>query len=829
VIGGRYGLASKEFTPAMAKAVFDELGRESPKPHFTIGITDDVTGSHLEFDPASVPEPAGTVQAVFFGLGSDGTVSANQNSIKIIGEATEQFVQGYFVHDSKKSGTLTISHLRFGPRPIRSTYLIQSAGFVACHQFNFLEKYDVLRVAAPGATFLLNCPWRPDEVWAHLPPFVQADLRAKGLRLFVLDADAVARRTGMGNRINTIMQTAFFALSGVLPRDEAMLAIKTAIAKSYGHRGHAVVEQNYAAVDAALEGLKEVPVPPGDPGRVTRPVTVPENAPEFVRRVTARLLEGRGDELPVSAVPVDGTYPLGTTRWEKRNLAEEIPVWEPDLCIQCGKCTLVCPHAALRMTVFDPARLEGAPSGFASMPARFFREFREQTYTLQVAPEDCTGCGLCVEVCPGHDKGGSGRTALHLEAQPPRRDAARRSWEFFLTLPEPGRSGLPLQQVKYSQLLTPLFEFSGACAGCGETPYLKLVSQLFGDRAVIANATGCSSIYGGNLPTTPWTTNALGRGPAWSNSLFEDNAEFGYGMRVALDHRTQEARHLLRTLAPTVGGALVEAILDSPQDSEADIQSQRQRVAQALDLLAGMPGSEAQRLRESADVLVKKSVWIVGGDGWAYDIGYGGLDHVLASGADVNILVLDTEVYSNTGGQRSKATPRGAVAKFAAAGKDLPKKDLGMLAMTYGQVYVARIAFGADDGQAVRAIVEAEKFPGPSLLLAYSPCIAHGYDLRRGLDQQKAAVASGSWPLYRFHPGRVAQGLPALKLDSKAPTLPLEEYWYPETRYRMLRDQDPEAAHRLLEMAKEDIERSWQSLVRLAEGGGVDQLATPSA
>ncbi len=820
VIGGRYGLSSKEFTPAMVRAVFDELDASAPRRHFTVGVRDDVTATSLEVDPDFHLERDDTVRAMFFGLGSDGTVSANKNSIKIIGESTEQHVQGYFVYDSKKSGQVTISHLRFGPSPIRSTYQIQSAGFVAVHQFEFLEKVDVLRFAAAGATFLLNSPYGPDEVWDHLPRSVQQTILEKGLRLYVIDADQVARQTGMGGRINTIMQTAFFALSGVLPRDEAIAAIKSAIERTYGRRGREAIEQNFAAVDAALAHLERARIGAEVSSAFERRPAVPPEAPEFVRRVTAAMLEGRGDELPVSALPDDGTYPPGTTRWEKRNLAAEIPVWEPDLCIQCGKCTVVCPHSALRMTVFEPALLEDAPDGFRSMPARFFREFRSKTFSLQVAPEDCTGCGLCVEACPVHDKNGGGRKALNLEPQAPRREEGRRHWEFFLTLPEPERAGLPVQQVKYSQLLTPLFEFPGACAGCGETPYLKLVSQLFGDRAVIANATGCSSIYGANLPTTPWTTNAAGRGPAWSNSLFEDNAEFGFGIRVALDQRVQEARRLLQALAGKVGEALAQAILDSKQESEAEIRAQRERVAELGERLREVGGPEAERMRQRAEDLVKKSVWIVGGDGWAYDIGYGGLDHVLASGRDVNILVLDTEVYSNTGGQRSKATPRGAVAKFAAGGKDRPKKDLGLLAMTYGDVYVARIALGADDAQAVRSIVEAERHSGPSLILAYSPCIAHGYDLVRSLDQQKAAVASAYWPLYRYQPDRRAQNLPALVLDSKPPSLPLEEYLYREGRYQELRDKDPEAAERLLTLARADVMRGWETLARMADGAG---------
>ncbi len=809
VIGGRYGLSSKEFTPAMVKGIFDEMCKAAPKNHFTIGIVDDVTHTSLEYDPTFSTEAPETVRCLFYGLGADGTVGGNKNSIKIIGEETDNYAQGYFVYDSKKAGAITVSHLRFGPKPIHSTYLISQASFVACHQFSFLERIDVLKAAAPGATFLLNSPYGPEEVWDHLPRAVQKQIIDKQLRFFVIDAYQVARDVGMGQRINTVMQPCFFAISGVMPRQEAIAAIKKSIQKTYGKRGEAVVKKNFAAVDASLDRLYEVKVPDRVTSAFDMRPPVPAEAPEFVQKVTATILAGEGDSLPVSAMPADGTYPTGTTRWEKRNIALEIPVWDTEVCIQCGKCVLVCPHAVLRAKVYSPDLLAGAPAGFKSAPARW-REFKEMRYTLQVAPEDCTGCRLCVEVCPAKNKRETRLKAINMAPQAPLREQERVNWDFFLSLPEMDRTALSLHQVKDDQLLQPLFEFSSACAGCGETPYLILMSRLFGDRALVANATGCSSIYGGNLPTTPWTSNQAGRGPAWSNSLFEDNAEFGLGMRLALDAQRTYAEQLLTRLAGRLGDELVTALLTADQSTEAGILAQRERVKVLKEKLKGESAPEARDLLAVADALVKKSVWIVGGDGWAYDIGYGGLDHVLASGRDVNLLVLDTEVYSNTGGQMSKATPRGAVAKFAAGGKPLIKKDLALLAMTYGNVYVARVAMGANDMQTVKAFLEAEAYPGPSLIVAYSHCIAHGYDLAYGAEQQKAAVQSGYWPLVRYNPRLAAQGKNPLQLDSKAPSLPLDKYVYNETRYTMLAQSDPAAAKELLELAKRDVENRWR-------------------
>ncbi|MDX1613216.1 MAG: pyruvate:ferredoxin (flavodoxin) oxidoreductase [Candidatus Promineifilaceae bacterium] len=829
IIGGRYGLSSKEFTPAMVKAVLDELDKPKPKKHFTIGIVDDVTHTSLEWDETFDIEPDDVVRAVFYGLGSDGTVGANKNSIKIIGEDTPNYAQGFFVYDSKKAGSVTVSHLRFGPRPIHSTYLVNSANFVACHQFSFIERFDVLRLAVPGATFLLNSPYSPEETWAHLPRSMQETIIDKKLRFYVVDGYEVARKTGMGRRINTVLQTCFFALSGILPTDEAIEAIKQAIRKTYGKRGEAVVEKNFAAVDAALAHMQEVEVPAEPTSDFERPPIVPEKAPEFVQSVTARMIEGLGDRLPVSALPNDGTYPTGTTKWEKRNIAVEIPVWDEDICIQCGKCVFVCPHSVIRMKVYDKELLADAPPNFKAVDARY-REYKDKAYTLQVAPEDCTGCALCVDVCPVKNKKQPKFKAVNMAPQAPLRDQEAENWDFFLTLPEVDRTEISLTQVKYNQLLEPLFEFSGACAGCGETPYLKLLSQLFGDRALIANATGCSSIYGGNLPTTPWTKNEDGRGPAWSNSLFEDNAEFGFGMRVALDQRLEAATGQLREMREIIGEELTDAILYADQLNEADLQRQRGRVAELKarlnELLESDDESVAQHesalrnLLSTADVLVKKNVWIVGGDGWAYDIGYGGLDHVLASGRNVNVLVLDTEVYSNTGGQMSKATPRAAVAKFAAAGKPMPKKDLGRLAISYGNIYVARIAFGANDRQTIKAFLEAEAYDGPSLILAYSHCIAHGYDLKYGLDQQQAAVDSGYWPLYRYNPELADQGQNPFQLDSRPPKIGIKEYAYREGRYRMLTQSHPERAEKLIELAQEDIEDQWEDYLRLAGRNG---------
>jgi pyruvate-ferredoxin/flavodoxin oxidoreductase len=815
VIGGRYGLSSKEFTPAMVKGVLDEMAKESPKNHFTVGIEDDVTHTSLDYDPAFNIEPPSVVRAMFYGLGADGTVSANKNSIKIIGDETDNYAQGYFVYDSKKAGAVTVSHLRFGPEPIRQTCLISQASFVACHQFQFVEQFDILSSAAPGATFLLNSIYGPDEVWDHLPREMQKQIIDKKLKFYVIDAYDVARETGMGVRINTIMQTCFFAISGILPQEEAIAAVKDAIKKTYGKRGEAVVQKNYNAVDQTVVNLHRVDYPNQVTSTFNRPPVVPEEAPEFVQRVTATMMARKGDELPVSALPNDGTYPTATTRWEKRNIALEIPVWDPDVCIQCGKCVIACPHAVIRMKAYDPAWLEKAPETFKSTDAKG-REFSGLKYTIQVAPEDCTGCAACVFVCPAKNKEQAGLKAINMAPQPPLRYQERENWDYFIEIPDYDRSQLKVNTVKGSQFLRPLFEFSGACAGCGETPYVKLVSQLFGDRAVIANATGCSSIYGGNLPTTPWARDENGRGPTWSNSLFEDNAEFGFGFRLTLDKQREYARELLLRLRKQIGATLVDELYGAEQTTEEEIAAQRKRVAQLKECLEGIDNPEARRLATVADSLVKRSVWIIGGDGWAYDIGYGGLDHVLASGRNVNVLVLDTEVYSNTGGQMSKATPRAAVAKFAAGGKPLAKKDLGMMAMTYANVYVAQIAMGASDNQTVKAFIEAESYDGPSLIIAYSHCIAHGVNMAVAFGQHQLAVDCGHWPLYRYDPRRAHEGKNPLQLDSKAPKIPFKEYAYNETRFKMLAQSKPEAAAQLLELAQGDVIRRWRMYEHLA-------------
>ncbi len=806
IVGGRYGLSSKEFTPGMVKAVFDELKKSAPKNHFTIGIFDDVSHTSLDFDPTLTILDAKTVQCMFYGLGADGTVGANKNSIKIIGEETNNFAQGYFYYDSKKSGTVTVSHLRFGPTPIKAPYLINHAQFVACHQFSFLERFDMLKTAANGATFLLNSTFDADEVWNHLPSEVQKDIIEKKLKFYVIDGYKIAEMTGMGNRVNTIMQTCFFAISGVLPRDEAIEEIKKSIKKTYGKRGDAVVKQNFDAVDHTLAHLKEVKVPAAVNSKITRRKPISDKAPDFVKNVLGKMVIFDGDNLPVSAMPVDGTFPVGTSQWEKRNIALEIPVWESDLCIQCGKCAFVCPHAVIRQKVYAPANLKDAPASFKSIDAKF-KELPDMKFTIQVAPEDCTGCALCVEACPAKDKTQIGRKAINMADQPPLREQEAKNWDFFLGLPEADRSLFQPTTVKNSQLLQPLFEFSGACAGCGETPYVKLLSQLFGDRTLIANATGCSSIYGGNLPTTPWASNKEGRGPSWSNSLFEDNAEFGLGMRLTLDKHIEYAMELLQSLRSQIGDDLVNSIVSADQTTDAGIAQQRLRVVELKNKLSKMDDARARNLLSLVDDLVKKSVWILGGDGWAYDIGYGGLDHVIASGRNVNILVLDTEVYSNTGGQASKSTPRAAVAKFAAKGKGLPKKDLGLIAMAYGYVYVARIAMGANDQHTLKAMLEAEAYEGPSLIIAYSHCIAHGIDMSKGLDQQKAAVNSGFWPLYRYNPALADEGKNPLTVDSKDPSIPLEDYVYNETRYRMLVQADEQRAETLLKDAKEDVRK----------------------
>jgi pyruvate-ferredoxin/flavodoxin oxidoreductase len=817
VIGGRYGLASKEFTPAMVKAVFDEAAKDSPKNHFCVGIEDDVTHTSLAYDTDFKTEPDDQVRALFWGLGADGTVSANKNSIKIIGEETSNYAQGYFVYDSKKSGAMTVSHLRFGSRPIQSTYLIGRANFIGVHQSNFIERFNVLDAAEGGATILLNSSYPANEVWDHLPRFVQEQIISKRLKFYVINAYKVAKENGMGNRINTIMQTCFFRLSRVLPREEAIAKIKESIRKTYGKRGDAVVRQNFAAVDAALAHLFEVDVPAAVTSTFDMPAAVSQDAPEFVRGVTAEIISGRGDTLPVSAFPVDGTYPTGTAQWEKRNIAQDVPVWEPDLCIECGKCVLVCPHATIRAKVYDESELARAPDGFKHMAAKW-RELPDKRYTIQVAVEDCTGCRLCVEVCPAKDKSNASRKALNMRPQLPLRERERANWDFFLTLPDIKKNGaLSFNSVKNVQLLQPLFEFSGACAGCGETPYIKLLTQLFGDRAVIANATGCSSIYGGNLPTTPYTVNSEGRGPAWSNSLFEDNAEFGLGMRMALDHQKLYARELVERLRDSVGADLTDALLNTDQTTDEGINAERVNVAALKAKLEGRDEPEMRDLVTICDALVRKSVWIVGGDGWAYDIGYGGLDHVLASGQNVNVMVLDTEVYSNTGGQASKATPLGAVAKFAAGGKPTAKKDLGMMAMRYGNVYVAQVAMGANDTHTVKAFLEAEAHDGPSLIIAYSQCIAHGIDIAKGMHQQKLAVESGHWPLYRCNPALADQGKNPFQLDSGDPKIPLADYIYTEGRYRMLQQSEPAVAKFLLGQAQQSVARRWQQYKQLAE------------
>ena len=819
VIGGRYGLSSKEFTPAMVKGVFDEMSKATPKNHFTVGIYDDVTHTNLDWDPSFEILGDHDVQAMFFGLGADGTVGANKNSIKIIGEETDNYAQGYFQYDSKKSGAVTVSHLRFGPEPIRAPYLISEneANFVACHQFNFIEKFDMLKYARPGGIFLLNSIYSPDETWDHLPAKVQTALIQKDLQFYIIDAYEVASKTNMGQRINTIMQTCFFAISGILPKDQAIEEIKKSIKKTYGKRGEAVVKQNYAAVDSAIENMYRIDVPDKATSEIPMLPPVPDTAPDYVRDVLGTIIDRRGDDVKVSEMPVDGTFPTGTTQYEKRNVALEIPVWDPDLCIQCGKCAFVCPHATIRTKVYDEALLEKAPETFKSTNAKF-REFRDGwAFTVQVAPEDCTGCGMCVENCPAKDRENPSRKAINMEPQPPLREQEAENWEFFTSLPYPDRKSFTPHTVKNSQLLEPLFEFSGACAGCGETPYIKLATQLFGDRMVIANATGCSSIYGGNLPTTPYTKNADGRGPAWSNSLFEDNAEFGLGMRLTIDKFVEYANELLAKLRDDVGAELADEILNASQKTEEELEAQRSRVEQLKKKLEKLNTPAARNLLPIADYLVRKSVWIIGGDGWAYDIGYGGLDHVLASGRDINVLVLDTEVYSNTGGQSSKATPRAAVAKFAANGKDLPKKDLGMMAMSYGYVYVARVAMGASDRQTLQAFIEAEAHEGPSLIIAYTHCIAHGINMRLGLKQQDLAVKSGVWPLYRYNPALAAQGENPLSIDSKEPTVSVEEYAYNETRYRMLLQSNEERAEVLMAKAKNDAASRWTLYQQMAD------------
>jgi pyruvate-ferredoxin/flavodoxin oxidoreductase len=845
IIGGRYGLGSKEFTPGMTKAIFDEMSKAEPHNHFTIGIHDDVTHTSLAYDPTFSIESKDLVQCVFWGLGSDGTVGANKNSIKIIGEETDNYAQGYFVYDSKKSGSVTISHLRFGPQLISAPYLIgeNQADFVACHQFTLIERFDVLKYAKPGSVFLLDSIYGPETVWEHLPQEVQQAASSKQLRIFVINAHQVANSVGLKGRINSIMQTCFFAISGILPREEAIAHIKQSIKKTYGKRGEAVVQKNFQAVDETLAQLHEVQVPveaaipalvgaeatasqhhsPAPIILLQRRQPVADLAPEFVRNVLGKMIAGEGDTLPVSALPCDGTYPSATAQWEKRNIALEIPVWDPDICIQCGKCVMVCPHSVIRMKVYDPAELNHAPETFLSTDAHF-REFPGMKYTLQVSPEDCTGCSLCVEACPAKDKRQVGRKAINMTPQPPILEREKVSWDFFLSLPDMDAANLNLGAIKNSQLLTPLFEFSGACAGCGETPYIKLATQLFGDRMIVANATGCSSIYGGNLPTTPWTVNREGNGPAWANSLFEDNAEFGLGMRVTLDKQQEYATELLSHCTDILGEELVNAIRHTDQSTQAGINAKRERVALLKQRLQNLSSTEeaasqdgrVHNLLSLANALVPKSVWIIGGDGWAYDIGFGGLDHVLASGRNVNVLVLDTEVYSNTGGQASKATPRAAVAKFAARGKATRKKNLGLLAMSYGNVYVASVAMGANDLQTLRAFLEAEAYDGPSLIIAYSTCIAHGFEMSKGLEQEKLAVQAGHWPLYRYDPTLLEEDKNPFILDSKAPSIPLEQYAYNETRYRMLLQSNEERAKALMNQAQEDVRERWQQYQQMS-------------
>ncbi|MGE5682520.1 MAG: pyruvate:ferredoxin (flavodoxin) oxidoreductase [Bacillota bacterium] len=816
IVGGRYGLSSKEFTPAMVKAIYDELKKDSPKNHFTIGINDDVTFTSLEYDANFTTEGSDVFRALFYGLGADGTVGANKNTIKIIGEETENYAQGYFVYDSKKSGSTTVSHLRFGKKPIKSSYLVQKANFIGVHQFNFFEKFDILQYIVPNGTLLLNSPYTKEEVWNKLPRTVQEQVIAKKLNFYVIDGYDVAKKTGMGTRINTIMQTCFFAISGVLPREEAIEQIKKAIKKTYGKKGDEIVKKNFEAVDETLAHLHKIEVPGCADGNIELPPTVSDKAPDYVKNVLAKIMEGNGDNVKVSEMPIDGTFPTATTKWEKRNIALEVPVWDSEICIQCGKCPLVCPHAAIRSKVYDKSLLADAPKTFKYMEAKGKEYPENSAYTIQVSVEDCTGCQLCYEVCPVKNKKEVKLKALNMADQLPLRETERENWDFFTNLPEYDRRKANVGTVKGSQLLQPLFEFSGACTGCGETPYVKLASQLFGDRMVVANATGCSSIYGGNLPTTPWAKNPEGRGPAWSNSLFEDNAEFGLGMKLAVDKHNQFARELIVTLKDQIGEDLVTELLNADQSDETGIYNQRERVEKLKEKIKANDSIEAKSLMAVADYLVKKSVWIMGGDGWAYDIGYGGLDHVMASGKNVNILVLDTEVYSNTGGQMSKSTSLGAVAKFAAGGKPTAKKDLAMMAMSYGNVYVGKVAMGANDLHTIKTFLEAEAYDGPSLIIAYSHCIAHGIDMAKGLDCQKAAVESGHWPLFRYNPELAAEGKNPLKLDSKAPKIKVEEYAYNETRYTMLKKSNPEQSKKLMELAQDQVEKKWKFYENMA-------------
>lgn len=827
VVGGRYGLSSKEFTPTMVKGVFDNLSKPTPKNHFTVGINDDLGKTSLEYDASLSIEPDDVFRGMFFGLGADGTVGANKESIKIIGENTNNYAQGYFVYDSKKSGAITISHLRFGPRQIRSTYLITEANFVGCHQPFFIDRYEMVNWLSKGGSFLLNTPYGADKVWEHLPAPVQAQLIEKQAKFYVIDAHKVARAAGMGGRVNVIMQVCFFAASGVLPRDEAIESIKKSIRKTYGKKGEEIVQMNLKAVDMTLENLHEVKIPGQVTSKIQMRPPVPAEAPEFVRNVLGKMITGHGDSLPVSAMPNDGTYPTGTTCFEKRSLALEIPVWDPAVCIQCGKCVLVCPHATIRSKVYDEAALTGAPATFKSTNARL-PEWKGLKYTIQIAPDDCTGCALCIDVCPARNKSEAKLKAINMRPQPPILAEEQVNWNHFLSIPERDRRIVSADNIRSMQVQRPLFEFSGACAGCGETPYVKLLSQLFGDRMLVANATGCTSIYGGNLPTTPWTKDANGRGPAWSNSLFEDNAEFGLGFRVSLDKQTEFARELVQTMAPQVGDELVKSILSAVQKDEADIFDQRERVAELKRKLETINTADSRRLLGVADMLVRKSVWIIGGDGWGYDIGYGGLDHVLASGHNVKVLLLDTEVYSNTGGQMSKSTPRGAVAKFASGGKRSGKKDLGMITMSYKNIYVASVAMGAKDEHTLKAFLEAEAYDGPALIIAYSHCIAHGINMATGLQNQKAAVQSGQWLLYRYNPERTARGENPLQLDSTAPKMKVVDYLNMENRFKMLTKSKPEVAKVLFQEAQGDVDARWKYYQQLAALSGNGQAEAAS-
>ena len=838
IVGGRYGLGSNEFTPAMCKAVLDNLSLDKPKNHFTVGITDDVTMTSLPVDESFDTEGDDVHRAVFFGLGSDGTVGANKNSIKIIGEATENYAQGYFVYDSKKAGTLTTSHLRFGKSPILSSYLIRSASFVACHKFSFVEKYDMLWAAKTGGTFLLAAPYGKEEIWAHLPVEVQKQIIAKKLKFYIIDAVKIAEEARMGTRINVIMQTAFFLISGILPENEAVELIEKAVKKTYGRKGQDVIDKNLKTIELARKAIVQVNYPTAASGDLHMIPPVSPSAPQFVREVIGEMIAGRGDKIPVSKLPDDGTYPSGSTKYEKRNIAELVPVWDSETCIQCGDCVAVCPHAVIRAKIYDPKHLAGAPADFVAVDASG-KEFAGMKYTLQISPEDCTGCALCMGICPAHKKVDGQRTeevALSMVSYTPEiRSKELAKWDFFQTIPNTDPSLIKRNLTKGVQLIEPLFEFSGACAGCGETPYVKLLSQLFGDHAVIANATGCSSIYGGNLPTTPYTKRADGRGPAWSNSLFEDAAEFGFGMRLTTDKMVEYSRELIdrilaRAAASSNGGGPAKEVIDrellqkikaNPQVEQAEIEQQRALVGELKGQLAKATTEDARELLSVADYLIKRSGWVLGGDGWAYDIGFGGLDHVLASGRNVNVLVLDTEVYSNTGGQMSKATPAGAIAKFAAAGKSIGKKDLGMIAMSYGYVYVAKVSMGFNRGQTIKAFLEAEAYSGPSIIIAYSSCVVnHGIDVAAGMDQQKAAVTSGMWPLYRFNPDNVKEGKNPLMLDSREPSTPLEEYIYKEIRYRALKQSNPERAEALLTNLKEHVQRQFATYKYLSERSG---------